>query len=231
MALYIVATPIGNLKDITLRALEILRSVDCIIAEDTRVSRKLLAHYEISKPLFSFHEHSPEHVVQKIITQLRDGKSFAYIVDAGTPGISDPGSFLVRQVAAQAPDVLIIPIPGPSALAAVISIAGIQGDKFVFLGFPPHKKGRQKFFKEVRQLVEEEKYPVVLYESPHRLLKTLQELCDVGLSMFGCVFMKEISKVYERVVRMSLVDTLEEMKKEKKIKGEFALVINKNQHK
>ncbi|MEK7576498.1 MAG: 16S rRNA (cytidine(1402)-2'-O)-methyltransferase [Patescibacteria group bacterium] len=227
MALYIVATPIGNLKDITIRALEVLKSVDYIVAEDTRVSSRLLARYEIKKPLYSFHEHSSEDALQKIITLLKEDKSFAYIVDAGTPGISDPGNYLVQKVSSEAPEVLIVPIPGPSALTTAISVAGFQMDKFVFMGFPPHKKGRQKYFQEVYDAP----YSVVLYESPHRLIKTLKELSEVGLSMYECVLIKEISKVYERIVRMSIADMVQEFSKEKKQKGEFVLVINKKKNK
>ncbi len=227
MALYIVATPIGNLKDITIRALEILKSVDYIIAEDTRVSSKLLARYEISKPLFPFHEYSSENSLKKIISLLKEGKNIAYIVDAGTPGISDPGSFLVQQVSKESSDISIIPIPGPSALTAAISVAGFQNDKFIFMGFPPHKKGRKKFFQEVF----EAPYSVVLYESPHRLVKTLKELSVAGLSMYEGVLIKEISKVYERIIRMNIVDMVLEVEKEKTQKGEFVLVINKKKEK
>ena len=226
MKLFVVATPIGNLKDITLRALEVLRDVHIIVAEDTRVTKKLLSRYEIQKPLIGFHEHSSRGTLNHIINLLREEKDLAYVVDAGTPGVADPASFLVREVSAQIPETDIIPIPGPSALAAAVSIAGIRGDQFLFLGFPPHKKGRASFFKDVLDA----KYPVVLYESPHRILKTLKELSDVGLSMFDAVLIKEISKVYEKIIRKSIVEILSDLKKEKSIKGEFVLVINKNSH-
>ena len=223
MALYIVATPIGNLKDITLRALDILRDVDIIAAEDTRVSRKLLIKYDIRKTVISYHEHSPEKVILNIINLLEGGKNIAYIVDAGTPGISDPGNYLVRKVSELAPDVSIIPIPGPSALTAAISISGLQGSQFLFLGFPPHKKGRRAFFEQVVA----SKQSVVLYESPYRILRTLKDLSDIGLSMFECVLIKEISKVYETILRMSIVELHQKISEEKKVRGEFVLVINK----
>lgn len=226
MKLYIVATPIGNLKDITLRALEVLKSVDIIIAEDTRVSKKLLSHYDIHKPLMSYHEHSSRNDIARIIDILESGKNIAYIVDAGTPGISDPGRFLVEHVSAHA-RISIIPIPGPSALTAALSVAGLRSDKFLFLGFPPPKKGRKKFFQEISQLAEEVKYPIVLYESPHRLLKTLKELSDIGLSMFDAILIKEISKVYEAILRMRIVDLIKKISEEKRVKGEFVLIINK----
>lgn len=224
MALYIIATPIGNLKDITLRALEVLKSVDIIAAEDTRVSRKLLAHYDIHVPLVSYHEHSRDRDRMKIIDMLSRGKNIAYIVDAGTPSIADPGSFLVQEVHRLLPTIQIVPIPGASALAAAISIAGIQGDKFTFMGFPPHKKGRRTFFEQVVA----SRLPVILYESPHRILKTLKELSSMGLSRFECVLIKEISKVYERILRNTIENIFLELQKEKSIRGEFVLVINKN---
>jgi 16S rRNA (cytidine1402-2'-O)-methyltransferase len=223
MTLYIVATPIGNLKDITLRALDVLRDVDIIAAEDTRVSRKLLMKYDIRKTVLAYHEHSSEKIILNIVNLLLAGKNIAYIVDAGTPGISDPGNYLVRKVSELTPEVSIIPIPGPSALTAAISISGLQGSSFLFLGFPPHKKGRRVFFEQVVA----SKHPVVLYESPYRILRTLKDLSDIGLSMFECVLIKEISKVYERILRMSIDDLQKEISKEKKIRGEFVLVINK----
>ena len=223
MALYIVATPIGNLKDITLRALEVLRAVDVIVCEDTRVTKKLLSHYDIKKLLISFHEYSHKKDILRIIELLRSQKDVAYVVDAGTPGISDPGSWLVQEVLRALPNEKIIPIPGASALAAALSVAGLSKDQFLFLGFPPAKKGRSRFFGQVL----ESKYPVVLYESPHRLLKTLSGLCDIGLSMFDAVLIKEISKVYENVYRMSIVELKDFFEKEKKIRGEFVLVIHK----
>ena len=224
MALYIVATPIGNLKDITLRALEVLRAVDAIVCEDTRVTRKLISRYDIKKQLFSLHEYSSPGDLRRIIYLLKERKNIAYVVDAGTPGISDPGNYFVRQVSEALPDEEIIPIPGASALTAALSIAGLPKDQFLFLGFPPAKKGRARFFEEVKA----SKYPVVLYESPHRLKKTLQELSDIGLSRFECVLIKEISKVYENIYRMSIVELKNFFEKEKKIQGEFVIVINKN---
>jgi len=224
MALYVVATPIGNLKDITLRALEVLRAVDCIVAEDTRVTKKLLSRYEISKPVLSFHAHSGKGAIGKIIALLEDGKDVACVVDAGTPSVSDPGSFLIREIVRILPDVSIIPIPGPSALTAALSVAGITDSAFLFLGFPPAKKGRQSFFKEVVA----SKYPVVLYESPHRIKRTLEDLCEVGLSRFEALLIKEISKVYETQLRMSIDDIRKKIFEEKNVRGEFVLVINKN---
>ncbi len=221
--LYIVATPIGNLKDITLRALDVLREVDVIVAEDTRHTRKLLSHYDIHKQLISLHEHSPRNAFNGVIKLLQEEKNIAYVVDAGTPGIADPGAYLVSRVSQELPEVTIMPVPGASALAAAISIAGLKDSKFTFLGFPPVKQGRAAFFAEVIA----SPYPVVLYESPHRILKTLTELSDNGLSMFDATLIKEISKVYETTTRMNIVSLKNLLAGEKKIKGEFVLIINK----
>jgi len=149
-SLYIVATPIGNLKDITLRAVEVLNQVDFILAEDTRQTSKLLAHFNIKKPVISYHQHSSLKKVDKIINELKDNKKIALVSDAGTPGISDPGNLLVKEIFEQIGEsVKIIPIPGPNAAIAALSISGFPTDNFVFLGFPPHKKGRQTFFKNI----------------------------------------------------------------------------------
>lgn len=224
MKFYVVATPIGNLQDITLRALDVLRSVDIVVSEDTRVTQKLLTRYDIHKPLIAFHEHSPRKMLEKIFIPLRHKKNIAYVVDAGTPGISDPGSFLVREIRRELPEVSIIPIPGPSALTAAISVAGLESGTFVFLGFPPHKKGRKKFFEQV----EAAPYSVVLYESPHRIGKTLQDLCNVGLGSFNAVMLKEISKVYENIVSKKIEYLKDDIQNTNTVKGEFVLVINKN---
>ncbi len=171
--LYIIATPIGNLEDVTLRALRVLKEVDAVFCEDTRVTGKLLAHFGISKPLTSLRERAQDKAIEKAITLLQGGKDIAYTSDAGTPGISDPGGKLVAQVMqALGSTVTISPIPGPSALIAASCIAGIPLDRFLFMGFPPHKKGRKTYFAQVASA----EYPVVFYESPHRIIKSLREL-------------------------------------------------------
>jgi len=149
--LYIVATPIGNLEDITLRALRILKEVDLVLCEDTRETGKLLHHYEIKKPLKSFHAQSKLSRIDDIIEILREGKSLALVTDAGTPAISDPGSFLIQKIKEELPETKIVPIPGASALTAAFSASGITGGEFTFLGFLPHKKGRETLFKEITQ--------------------------------------------------------------------------------
>ncbi|MFZ5982120.1 MAG: 16S rRNA (cytidine(1402)-2'-O)-methyltransferase, partial [Patescibacteria group bacterium] len=170
MSLYIVATPIGNLKDMTLRGLEVLKSADLIVCEDTRVSLKLLKHYEIEKPLLSIHQHSKIVKLDKVIEELANGQEVALITDAGTPGISDPGNQLVAEAVKNG--IQVVPIPGASTVGAMISVAGLNMQKFAFLGFPPHKKGRETFFKEVARY----DFPVMYFDSTHRTIKNLELL-------------------------------------------------------
>ncbi len=224
--LYIVATPIGNLKDTTIRALHTLEEVDLILCEDTRVTKKLLEHYNIKTPVESYHQHSKIKKINYIIDLLKRGKNLALVSDSGTPGISDPGNKLIQTLITnyQLP-ITIIPIPGPSAITTIASISGFPMDKFVFLGFPPHKKGRNKFFKEVA----EHKYPVVIYESPYRILKTLRELDKMfQVSGFGfqVVVGRELTKKFETIYRGGIKDVITQLEKQK-IKGEFVIVINK----
>ncbi len=212
--LYIVATPIGNLKDITLRALRVLENVDLILCEDTRRSKKLLNHYNIETPVESYHQHSKISKINKIINLLEQGKNLALVSDSGTPGISDPGNKLIEEIKNIAE---IIPIPGPNAVATIASISGFPMDKFIFLGFPPHKKGRNKFFKEVA----EHKYSVIIYESPHRIIKTLNELKDLDI-----VVGRELTKKFETVYRGNVKEIIKRLEKEKP-KGEFVIAIKK----
>lgn len=222
--LYIVATPIGNLEDITLRALETLKTVDVVLCEDTRVTKKLLARYDIHTPTLSYHTHSGGAKSEKIIELLREGKNLALVSDAGTPTISDPGSILVSQVReALGADVSIIPIPGPSALAAALSVSGFHADSFLFLGFLPHKKGRQTLFKEIAA----SERTVVFYESPHRILKTLAAL-EVALSPPRSIaVVREISKIFEETIRGAASDVRDYFQKNPdKVRGEFVVVVS-----
>ncbi|MBI4812751.1 16S rRNA (cytidine(1402)-2'-O)-methyltransferase [Candidatus Falkowbacteria bacterium] len=220
--LYIVATPIGNLKDITLRALEVLREADLIVCEDTRVTSKLLNHYGISKPLTSYFQHSKFSKLEYIIEQLRQGKKIALVTDAGTPGISDPGNLLIKHITCNTKqdEVAIIPIPGPSAVIAALSISGFPTDKFVFMGFSPQKKGREKFFKEIV----EAKYTTVFYESVHRIIKTLERLKEFLPADRKIVVCRELTKQFETIYRGTASEVLEAVKNDK-IKGEFVIVI------
>jgi 16S rRNA (cytidine1402-2'-O)-methyltransferase len=195
--LSVVATPIGNLGDITLRALETLKNADAIACEDTRVSAKLLARYEISKPLLIFHAQSGKRASDKILTMLGEGKRVALVTDAGTPGISDPGNELVAEVRERlGDDVTIEAIPGPSALTAALSVAGLPTAEFTFLGFLPHKKGRQTLFKEIAESTR----AVVFYESPHRIEKALDSLVTSLDADRQVVVCREITKLYESIV-------------------------------
>ena len=221
--LYIVATPIGNLGDITLRALRILREVDLILCEDTRVTKKLLDRYEMKKPLLSYHHHSKLSRVEKIIEHLENGKNLALVSDAGTPGVSDPGNELVDRIThnVERSIVKIIPIPGASAITAIASVAGINMSKFVFMGYPPHKKGRETFFREVA----EAKYPVVYFESPHRFLKNL-ELLEKMKPDAKLVVGRELTKMFEEIAKGSVSEILEYYKNNgDKVKGEFVIII------
>jgi 16S rRNA (cytidine1402-2'-O)-methyltransferase len=223
--LYVVGLPIGNLKDITLRALEVLKDVDLILSEDTRKTKKLLYHFKIKTPVFSYHEHTGFKKINYIIKLLKEGKKLALVSEAGTPGISDPGGFLISEVLKKLDyKIKIVPIPGPSALITALSISGFRTDKFLFLGFPPSKKRRKKFLKEIIN----SKYPVVFYESPYRIIKTLEELNEIfSLSGFEpqVVICRELTKKFETVYRGKLKDVLEDLKKEGP-KGEFVIIVN-----
>jgi 16S rRNA (cytidine1402-2'-O)-methyltransferase len=220
--LYIVATPIGNLADITYRAVETLRSVDIVFCEDTRVSKVLLEAYEIAAITDSFHAQSTASKSQHIIDLLKQGKNIALITDAGTPGISDPGNELVRDVRQACGDLVrIVPIPGASALTAALSVSGVDVSQFTFLGFLPHKKGRQTLFEEIAA----SDRAVVFYESPHRIMKTLESLFERMPERTLCIA-REISKMFEEVK----VATVAEHKAyfeahQDKIRGEFVVIV------
>lgn len=216
--LYIVSTPIGNLEDITLRALRIFKEVDLVACEDTRVTSKLLSHYNISKPLVSLHQHSGRGQFEKIIAELNAGKNVAYASDAGTPGVSDPGNELVEVAIIEG--VTVVPVPGAAAITALISVAGIDMQKFMFLGFPPHKKGRETFFKKVAN----NDLPIIYYDSPHRVLKNLELLDKFGKDK-KIIIGRELTKMFEEIIR----GNTEEIKRyfelnPEKLKGEFVVI-------
>jgi 16S rRNA (cytidine1402-2'-O)-methyltransferase len=225
--LYIVATPIGNLEDISLRALRILKEVDLILCEDTRVTKKLLDRYQIKKPLLSYHQHSKLQKIDYIISLLKEGKNLALVSDSGTPGVSDPGNKLVNEVLKWLSDrVKIIPIPGPSALTCAASVSGFPIDRFLFLGFLPKKKKRKEILKEIL----ESKYPVIFYESPYRILKTLKELKGIMNSeqraANNIVVARELTKKFETIYRGEIGKVIEKIEKDK-IKGEFVIIVKK----
>lgn len=219
MALHIVSTPIGNLEDITLRALRILKEVNFICAEDTRTSKKLLDHYQISTPLTSFHAHTSDEKRAVIVRRLKSGESAALISDAGTPGISDPGWRLIRD--AIDADVRVIPIPGPSAVLTALVGSGLPTDKFVYLGFLPLKKGRQMLF---QKLATEER-TVVFYESPRRIVRTLEQLQNFLLPGTQVVVGRELTKMYEEFIRGSIEEVLQVLQKRPVLKGELVVLI------
>jgi 16S rRNA (cytidine1402-2'-O)-methyltransferase len=224
--LYIVATPIGNLEDVSLRALRILKEVDLILCEDTRVTKKLLDKYQIKKPLLSYHQHSKLQKLDCIISLLKEGKNLALVSDAGTPGISDPGGKLVNEVVKWLSDqVKVVPIPGPSAITCAASISGFPMDKFLFLGFPPTKRKRKKFFEEVAN----SKYPVLFYESPYRILKTLKELSSLFVQIgenSRVVVCRELTKKFETIYRGKIDEVIRKIE-EDEIKGEFVVIVGK----
>jgi 16S rRNA (cytidine1402-2'-O)-methyltransferase len=228
--LSIVATPIGNLGDITLRALETLKKADVILCEDTRVTSKLLRRYEISKPLVRCDERMEEAAAKRAIDMLSEGKRIALVSDAGTPGISDPGHRLVARVRRFAPEATIEAIPGPSALTAALSIAGIHTGSFLFLGFLPHKKGRQTALKKIAEMVRPDSpqgaHPVVLYESPHRILKLLGELGAVAPEARVTVA-RELTKLHEELLSGTPSELAERLEKNKAVRGEFVVIVSR----
>ena len=226
--LYIISTPIGNLNDISLRAIKTLKEVDLVLCEDTRRTKKLLNHYKINTPTLSYHQHSKLKKINYIIDLLRQGKDLALVSDAGTPGISDPGNKLV-EVAIKSLDnkIRVVPIPGPSAVIAALSVSGLPTDKFLFLGFPPVKKKRKKFLKEVI----ESKYSVVFYESPYRIIRTLEDLKKIldikdKIPNIHIVVCREMTKIFETIYRGRIDKVIEEIQKDK-IKGEFVVITHK----
>lgn len=215
--LYIVGTPIGNLEDITLRALRILKEVDYIFAEDTRVTKKLLNYYEIDKIVYQYHEHNKIHQIDNIINLLKDEKKIALVTDAGTPCISDPGFELVNSALNN--DIKVIGIPGASSIITGASISGIDMRKMAYEGFLPKKKGRQTLFNKLK----DEERTIIILESPNRILKTLKDIYNY-LGNRYVVITREITKIYEEIIRGYVEDLIEQLEK-KPIKGEIVLFI------
>ncbi|MCC6323547.1 16S rRNA (cytidine(1402)-2'-O)-methyltransferase [Candidatus Nomurabacteria bacterium] len=220
--LYIVATPIGNMEDITLRAIRILKEVDLILCEDTRTTGKLLARYEIKNKTSSYHAHSTKGKETAIIKMLQDGKNIAMVSDAGTPCISDPGILLVQEVYKEfGVNAHVVPIPGASALISALSACGVSMAQFSFLGFLPHKKGRETIFKDVAIATE----PIVFYESSHRIIKSLESL-EKYCTDKNIVIGRELTKIYEEFLRGKPGELLAILSKDKnKQKGEFVVIV------
>ena len=217
--LYFVPTPVGNLEDMTFRAIKTLKEVDYILCEDTRTSGVLLKHYEISKPLKSYHLHNEHHTTEKIIQDLKNGQNIALITDAGTPGISDPGYLLAKACADN--DIETICLPGATAFVPALVVSGLPNNEFLFVGFLPQKKGKQT---KLKQLAEEKK-TIVLYESPHKINTTLQQIKDFFGEETKVSLSREISKKFEETKRGSIQELID-FANSKTIKGEIVLVIN-----
>jgi 16S rRNA (cytidine1402-2'-O)-methyltransferase len=221
--LYVVATPIGNLEDITFRAVRVLGEVDYVLCEDTRMTRKLLSHYEIKTPTISYHANSKITKMEKILELLEEGKNLALVSDAGTPTISDPGVQLIAEIREKMPEVKVLAIPGASALTAAISVAGAPSARFEFLGFLPHKKGRETIFSEIAA----SDTTNIFYESPHRILKTLESLAKhcpnkkVSIS-------RELTKIYESFVSGTPAEVLQYYDENpEEVRGEFVVILSK----
>lgn len=218
---FIVATPIGNMEDITLRALRILGEVDLLLAEDTRVTGKLLARHGIQVPMKSYHQQSSDRTAEQIVSWLREGKTLALVSDAGTPGVADPGNELIARIMKDAPETRIEPIPGASSLTAALSVCGFPTNEFVFLGFLPHKKGRKTLLDEI-QITER---TVVLFESPHRVGKLLSELAG-RVPERQAFILREATKLHESHYRGTVLE-LKTLFESDEIfeKGEFVVVV------
>lgn len=220
--LYIVATPIGNMADMTFRAVEMLKSVDCILCEDTRTTKKLLDHYNIQNKTISFHTHSGLAKINDIKDMIREGKNLALVSDAGTPCISDPGVMLVAELQKEfGDDITISPIPGASALVSALSASGLPAHEFSWKGFVPHKKGRETFFNEIA----ETETTVIFYESVHRFIKTLQSLQEI-IPDRKIVVAREITKMFEEFKKGTVLEIFDYYSQNPdKIRGEFVIMV------
>ena len=218
--LYLVATPIGNLEDITFRAIKVLKEVDLIAAEDTRRTLKLLNYYEISKPLISYHRHNEEVKSDILIQKLLEGQNIAIVTDAGTPGISDPGEEIVKEAINK--EIEIIPVPGACAFVNALIASGLNTKEFAFYGFLPlNKKNRNHVLERIRK----EDKTIILYEAPHKLLKTLEDVLE-KVGDVSCVLAKELTKIHEEFIREKVSNVLNDLKAEETIKGEYILLLD-----
>lgn len=221
--LYIVATPIGNLSDISFRAIEILKSCDFVFCEDTRVTKNLLNHYDINTKLESYHEHSDKNKENKILELLKANKNIAYVSDAGTPGISDPGERLIKHILENNTEIQIESIPGASSLIAALSISGFNCDRFNFLGFLPHKKGKETLLKEIIN----SEVTNIFFESTHRIIKSLEKLQSLGFQdNRNIIVARELTKKFETIYRGTLEKVLGDLKGGVS-KGEFVVMVDR----
>ena len=221
--LYIVATPIGNMEDMTQRAVKTLSEVDVILAEDTRRSGRLLKYFSINTPLISFYEHNEDKKISAVIERLKKGENIAQITDAGTPTISDPGFKLVRECVRN--KIKIIPVPGPSSIISALVASGLPTDSFTFLGYLPKKEGKRKiFYKKIRKLIYDIKTTVIFFETPHRITKTLAEI-EKNFPENNLSVARELTKVNEEIVSGEVKEVVEKLKS-RKLKGEITLVLH-----
>ncbi|PKM88860.1 16S rRNA (cytidine(1402)-2'-O)-methyltransferase [Candidatus Falkowbacteria bacterium HGW-Falkowbacteria-2] len=225
--LYVAATPIGNLEDISLRALRIMREADYILCEDTRLTRVLLQKHEISTPTISYHQHSGGGKVGQLLRYLGEGKNLVLVSDAGTPGISDPGSMLVASAREEFPDLEVVPLPGASAVIAALSVSGWPVDRFTFFGFLPHKKGRQTMIKEIIT----SSYPAVFYESKHRIRKCMEEITTLSAEAeikVEVMLARELTKMFETIYFGDPSELVEKLENDTDMqKGEFVVLCRK----
>lgn len=219
--LYLVPTPIGNLKDMTFRAVDVLNECDLILAEDTRTSGFLLKQYDVSTPMRSYHAHNEHKVTEEIIQQLKDGRSFSLITDAGSPGISDPGFLMARTCVEHG--IEVIALPGATAFVPALTVSGLVSNEFVFIGFLPVKKGRQTKLKELK----DEKRTLIFYESPHKITRTLKDLSESFGAERKASLSREITKKFEETLRGSL-EELHQISETRNLKGEMVLVVEGN---
>ncbi len=220
--LYLVATPIGNLEDITFRAINILKNVDLIAAEDTRHTLKLLNYYEINKPLISYHRHNEDIRTDILINKLLEGKNIAVVTDAGTPGISDPGEEIVKKAIKNG--IEIVPIPGACALINALISSGLNTKEFAFYGFLPlNKKNRNNTLDRIKR----EDKTIILYEAPHKLLKTLEDILE-NIGDINCVIAKELTKIHENFTRDNISNILTDLRRKENIKGEYIILLDLN---
>jgi 16S rRNA (cytidine1402-2'-O)-methyltransferase len=223
--LYVVATPIGNLEDMTHRAVRVLREADLIACEDTRHTAKLLAHYGIEKPTVSYHEHNEAARAEELVAKLEQGMNIAQVSDAGMPGISDPGYRVIRRAIER--EIRVVPVPGPSAVIAALAASGLPTDSFQFLGFLPARSG------ERRTLVEslrEAQQTIVVYEAPHRVVEALRDMVEILGQERRVVVVRELTKVHEEFIRGSAAEVLEKLQ-QREVKGEITVVIGKSEGK
>jgi 16S rRNA (cytidine1402-2'-O)-methyltransferase len=217
--LYLVPTPIGNLGDMTIRAIDVLKTVDLILAEDTRTTGKLLSHYQVGTPQKSYHIHNEHKILDYVLKEIAEGRQLALVSDAGTPGISDPGFLLVREALAQ--NIEVEALPGPTALIPALLKSGFPTDRFCFEGFLPHKKGRKT---RMEKLADEDR-TIVLYESPHRILKLLQQLADHLDPDRRVSVSRELTKLHEETLTGTIKEVQETLAKRSTVKGEIVVVI------